>query len=126
MSAGWGAVNVLYGSACGPSEVGDQIWHQDVEGVTGAVEASDGFGFQLYAANFGDGSRADLAVGAPFESLETGAGEVLAAGSVNVLYGFESSGLSAGTDDQWHQSVSGVGPAGEEAEGFDYFGWAVG
>ena len=36
-----GAANVLYGTAAGPSGVGDQIWHQDIAGIEGAVEAYD-------------------------------------------------------------------------------------
>jgi hypothetical protein len=118
---GAGAVNVLYGSAAGPTATGDQVWHQDVEGVGGSAER-DFFGSQLYAAQFGDGSHADLAVGATFENVG-GAGS---AGAVNVLYGTPSQGLSAENNDLWHQNVSGVSPAGEQAESFDRFGTGLG
>jgi hypothetical protein len=82
-----GAVNILYGSGAGLSAAGNQLWHQDVDGVeavlyrkssglsaTGvefwyqdvagisdASEARDRFGSALAAANFGQGSPADLA-----------------------------------------------------------------
>jgi len=42
-----GAVNVLYGSASGPSGVGDQIWHQGSAGIEGVLEHYDRLGNQL-------------------------------------------------------------------------------
>ncbi|MBI4571296.1 MAG: FG-GAP repeat protein, partial [Chloroflexi bacterium] len=47
-----GAVNVLYGSASGLAAAEDQIWHQDVADVQGAVEAGDHFGDALAAGDF--------------------------------------------------------------------------
>ncbi|MDH3959019.1 MAG: integrin alpha, partial [Actinomycetota bacterium] len=41
-----GAVQVLYGSASGPT-AHDQLWHQGRKGVKGAVEAGDFFGSAL-------------------------------------------------------------------------------
>lgn len=42
-----GAVNVLYGSATGITEVNDEIWHQAITGLGGAPEAGDRFGHTL-------------------------------------------------------------------------------
>ena len=42
-----GAVNVLYGSSYGLTDVGDQLWHQGLPGVLGAAEVGDQFGWTL-------------------------------------------------------------------------------
>ena len=42
-----GAVNVLYGSAGGLSEAGNQFWHQDSPGILDNAEENDNFGFSL-------------------------------------------------------------------------------
>ncbi len=46
-----GAVNVLYGSAGGPSGARDQIWHQDSPGILGGIEPFDRLGEQLLISN---------------------------------------------------------------------------
>lgn len=46
-----GAVNVLPGSAAGPTAAGDQRWHQDSPGILNTAEFGDGFG------TFGRGFR---------------------------------------------------------------------
>lgn len=46
-----GAVNVLYGSAGGPSGARDQIWHQNSAGILGDVEAYDRLGDQPLTSN---------------------------------------------------------------------------
>ena len=98
-----GAVNVLYGAGAGLTATGDQLWSQDTAGITGDLEAFDRFGFSLTSGDFDDDGRADLAVGAPWDSI---AG-VVDTGAVNVLYG-AASGLSAAGDDLWHQGVAGI------------------
>jgi hypothetical protein len=45
--AGAGAVHVLYGSANAITAVGDQVWHQDSEGVPGAARTGDALGSGL-------------------------------------------------------------------------------
>jgi len=112
-----GAVNVLYGSSGGLTATGDQFWHQDSSGVKGTAESGDDFGWSLAAANFGESSQADLAIGAPFEDV----GTVDDAGAVNVLYG-SSGGLTATGDQSWHQDSSGVI---DTAESGDNFGWSL-
>ena len=41
-----GAANVLYGTAAGPSGIGDQIWHQGTAGIEGVLEHYDRLGSQ--------------------------------------------------------------------------------
>jgi hypothetical protein len=39
-----GAVNVIYGTAAGLAVAGDQVWHQDIQGLSALAESSDLFG----------------------------------------------------------------------------------
>jgi disulfide bond formation protein DsbB len=110
-----GAVNVLYGASSGLAAAGNQLWHQDREGVKETAE-EEFFGSTLAAANFGQGARAELAVGVPSETV----GDLPNAGAVNVLYG-TASGLSAAFDQLWHQRRI----AGDGAEDDDSFGGAL-
>src|ERR687898_198232 len=112
-----GAVNVLYGSAGGLSGAGSQLFTQDTAGVPSAAEDFDFFGFALAAGDFDNDGFADLAVGAPFESV----GAIEAAGAVNVLYG-SAGGLSGAGSQLFTQDTAGVPSA---AEDFDFFGFAL-
>ena len=112
-----GAVNVIYGSSGGLTATGDQFWHQDVSGVKDSSETDDDFGYSLAAADFGDSSQSDLAIGVPFEMV----GAVDNAGAVNVLYG-SSGGLTATGDQFWHQDSSGLKGIVEDG---DLFGWSL-
>lgn len=113
-----GAVNVIYGSSSGLTATGDQFWTQDVSGVAGTAGVDDLFGSTLGTGDFdGDGS-ADLAIGAFHHDV----GTIKDAGSVNVLYGSSSAGLTASNDQLWNQDVLGVE---ETAEPFDFFGFAL-
>lgn len=67
-----------------------QIWNQDSPSVEGAAETGDNFGITLAVGSFNPDIYDDLAVGAPKEDI----GSVTDAGSVNVVYGYQS-GLSA-------------------------------
>jgi hypothetical protein len=116
-AANAGAVNVVYGSADGLAADGDQIWHQDSEGVEGDAEENDDFGEALATGDFNDDGFDDLAIGAPGEDV----GALNSAGAVNVLYGSES-GLTADGDQIWHQAIADV--EGDEEEG-DEFGSAL-
>jgi hypothetical protein len=42
--SGAGAVNVLYGSSSGVTDVGNQLWHQDSPGIMETAEQDDHFG----------------------------------------------------------------------------------
>src|SRR5205823_2487626 len=78
-----GAVNVLYGSATGLTDDGAQSWSRDTSGVKGNAQAMGHFGYSLAAGDLNGDGKADLAIGAPNETVGTVAG----AGTVNVLYG---------------------------------------
>jgi FG-GAP repeat len=78
------------------------------------VEAGDFFGAALAVGDFNNNAFADLAVGAPIESV----GSAPQAGAVSVLYGSSGAGLST-TGGQLFTQV------GDAPEGFDQFGFAV-
>jgi hypothetical protein len=112
-----GAVNVLYGSAGGLTGVGSQYFTQDSPGVGSSAEGSDLFGYVLATADFNLDGFADLAVGAPGETI----GAAFDAGAVNVLYG--SAGGLTGTGSQYiTQNTAGVASGAEEE---DFFGAAL-
>jgi hypothetical protein len=108
-----GAVHVFYGIASGVDDVNDTFLGQDSSFVEDTAEDGDAFGSSLAAANFGQSSHADLAVGVPGEDV---AGAV-DAGAVNVLFG-SSSGVTVFNDQLWHQDREGIADVAEESDGF--------
>jgi hypothetical protein len=110
---GAGSVNVLYGSAGGPTGSGSQQFTQDTAGVPSPVEPGDSFGFRLSAGDYDNDGADDLAVGAPFED----AGSVVDAGSVNVLPG-SPGGLTGAGSQQFTQDTAGVASAAEAGDRF--------
>ena len=111
-----GIVQVLYGSASGPT-ARDQIWQQNKKGIKGKAERDDQFGAVTASGDFDGDGFADLAIGIPAEDL----GGEPNAGAVQVLYG-SPSGLTA-RDQLWHQGTAGV-PGANEAG--DLFGLTLG
>jgi hypothetical protein len=110
-----GQVNVLYGSAgVGLTEVGYQVWHQNVAGIGGTAEDYDHFGESLTAGDFDDDGFDDLAIGAPYEDIDA----ITNGGGVNVLYGSAGVGLTEAGDQVWHQDVEGVGGTAETGDAF--------
>src|SRR6266508_2904720 len=97
-----GAVNVLYGSATGLTTIGSQFFTQDTPGIPNNAEQGDVFGFALAAGDFNADTFADLAVGAPGESV----GSIVAAGAVNVLYGSPTGLTTIGS--QFFTQVAGA------------------
>jgi len=104
-----GAVNVIYGTASGLDSSGNQGWTQDSLGIPGTAQAGDNFGYAVAAADFGNGSQADLAAGVPGEDL-SGATD---GGGLNVIYG-GAAGLSSSGAQYWDENTAGIvgGPAG--------------
>lgn len=102
-TSGIGGVHVIYGSTNGLSSSGSQFWNQNSTGILDEGEAGDNFGLSLTAGNFGKGSAADLAVGAPSEDL----GSVRNAGAVHILFG-STSGLTGTNSQFWTQDSPGI------------------
>lgn len=114
-AAGAGIVQVLYGSAGGLSDAGNQVWHQDSPNIQGMAEDADLFGYSLAAGHFNPDGFADLAIGVPFEDV----GAIADAGAVNVLYG-SASGLSDANNQLWHQDSGFLLDSAEESDRFGY------
>jgi hypothetical protein len=110
-----GALNVLPGSTGKLTGIGSQLFTQDSPGVGSAAEDEDNFGDALAAGDFNQDGFADLAVGAPFETVGTSQ----SAGALNVLYG--SGNLLTGTGSQLFTQDSPGVPGSVEA--FDHFGF---
>ncbi len=107
-----GAVNVLYGSAGGLKDGGNQLFTQ--ASLSGeAAEDGDQFGASLASGDFNRDGYADLAVGTPHEDI----GSAADAGTINVLYG-SSSGLAASGGQAWNQETAGIADAAEAGDSF--------
>jgi hypothetical protein len=108
-----GAVHVIYGTASGLDDAGNQDWHQESPGIAGVAEADDAFGRALASGDFDGDGYDDLAVGVPWEDV----GSIVEAGAVNLIYGWWV-GLDDGGNDVWHQN-------GSQAGAENYFGGAL-
>ncbi len=117
--AGAGAVNVLYGSAGGLHEGGDEQFTKASPSL-GVVMAGARFGASVAAGDIDGDGYADLAVGAPGENVN-GLGPASATGVVTVLFG-SAGGLRTRPGGTWSQDSLGV--AGK-AESGDQFGAAL-
>ena len=108
-----GAVNVIYGSKTGLTNIGDDIWDQNRPGINGVAQADDRFGSSLAAGDFNNDGFTDLAVGVPGEDI----GIIRDAGAVNVIYG-SATGLTSVGDDIWHQNSGGILGVSEAGDSF--------
>jgi hypothetical protein len=113
-----GAVQVIYGTAGGLSEAGNQRWHQGVGTMVGDLDDSHGFGWALAAGRFDGGATDDLAVGIPRQfSSEEPFPFGTHPGAVAVIYGSDS-GLTDLGNQLWHQDAGAV----LEEAGDDFLG----
>lgn len=113
-----GNVSLTYGSAGGRDTSRPIVTiTQNTDGIPGASETNDNFGYAVALNDINGDGRADLVVGAPYESI--GAAE--ATGSVTVIHG-SASGLATTAAYTYNQGSTGVPGA---AEGGDQFGEAV-
>ncbi|MGX1269937.1 FG-GAP repeat protein [Streptomyces phaeoluteigriseus] len=110
-----GAVHIVYGGGKGTLTVS-----QAPTEVPGAPEAGDRYGYSLAVYDADLDGCSDLAIGAPYEDLDT----VPDAGLVQVLYG-STSGLNGGTKavKEWLQGAEKPLGGGPEAE--DWVGYAL-
>jgi hypothetical protein len=110
-----GAVQVLYGiTSVGLSSANSQFWTQNSYGIADRCETGDRFGASLAAGDFDRDKRADLAIGAPSETLYDA---VALAGAVHVLYG-SLGGLSAAFNQFWTQDSVGIDDSSENHDEF--------
>ncbi|MFD6496608.1 FG-GAP and VCBS repeat-containing protein [Streptomyces sp. NPDC060188] len=109
-----GFVRVVYGGPTGPSRTA--YFSQASSGVPGTDENGDLFGYSVSAADVNGDGYADLAVGAPYEDIDS----VANAGSVTLLYG-SATGIT-GKGAAFHQGTAGVSGSNETN---DHFGGAV-
>ncbi len=112
-----GAVNVIYGSYTDLSSAGDQIWHQDLAGMTDLAGSDEQFGYALAIGDFDGNGKNDLAVGVPGDWVSLPNDN---AGAVHIIYGYDTSGLDD-LNNEWLIQSDGTGdPNGSEAS--DKFG----
>jgi hypothetical protein len=110
-----GEVLVIYGTLDGLAARGSKAWNQARRGIAEDPEPGDLFGASLASANFGEGSRDDLAVGTPGESRLA----IIRAGAVHVLYG-SPRGIGSARSQLWHQDRRNLP---EQAQPDDAFGF---
>lgn len=115
-----GGINVLYGSAEGLTDVGDEFWDQDSHDIRGTVEETDDFGLSLAIGHFGLVDHEDLAIGIPGEDWFSAQGaEKRDAGAVAVLYG-SASGLTPQANELFHQGTRGIPDRSQESDVFGF------
>jgi hypothetical protein len=115
-ASGAGSINIIFGSASGPTSTGNYVLHKDSSGVTGTASLGDSFGYALSSGDYNNDGWADLAV----SSIETVNGEP-GAGAVYVFLG-ANAGPSGSTDSLFSQETQGIDGG---AEWNDHFGEAL-
>jgi len=97
----------------GLSSTYNQLWSQDSIGIPGTGAAGDSFGAVLAVGDFNGDGCDDLAVGAPYKTIN---GKD-SAGSVNVIYGSHTR-LRSLHSTLWHQDITGIGSSCEKYDNF--------
>jgi hypothetical protein len=105
------------GTTGGLPDVGNQLWRQGSDEILETEEVYDRFGYALAPGDFDDDGYADLAVGVPYEDIETTAD----AGLVHIIQGSQNDLTSTGNQ-IWYQGYEGVLGNVEE---WDRFGWSL-
>ena len=100
---GAGAVHIIYGRASGLTGPGNQLFHQNSEGLLETARAGDGFGAALATGDFNNDGFVDLAIGVPDEDMEG----IEDAGVVHIVYG-SASGLAVTENQLFHRNRPGL------------------
>jgi hypothetical protein len=113
-----GAVHVLYASASGfaPPDR-DWLWSRYDTDVAGEIQDEAYFGRVLTSGDFNGDGLDDLAIGTPYDDVSGHAD----AGSVHVMFGGATNGLSDWGDRVWYQG----GYINTAVETNDRFGWSL-
>lgn len=110
-----GAVGILAGSSSGLATSGAKWLTQDSPNVPGGSETGDEFGFSLAAGDFNGDQRSDLAVGVPYEDVDTATDT----GTVDVLLG-ASSGITTTGSQAWNQGSTSVPSSNKTGDRWGY------
>ena len=113
-----GALHVVYGSAAGVNPLWQAYYTQDSPYIPEFAEQWDRFGAALTAADFDNDGFADLAVGAPGESI----GAIKQAGLIHAMYGTTGTEFNRFRHTVFSQRTTGIL---DGAELVDYFGAAL-
>ena len=114
-----GSINVIYGSAGGLTQIGDQFFSQS-GAIIGQNKNGDLFGSAVAVGDFDNDGFDDVAVGIPGEDV----GVSNDAGAVTIIYG-TGSGLVTTGNLRFTQNTSGVGDVSQAGDQFG-FSLAVG
>ncbi len=113
-----GGVHVLYASADAFDPMhSDYFWTRYDTDVAGEIQDFAYFGEVLAAGDFDGNGMDDLAIGTPYDDY----GVIANAGSVHIMYGGASGGLSDWNDRVWYQGDY----INTAVEADDNFGWAL-
>jgi hypothetical protein len=106
-------VNVLYGSATGITDQGNQFWNQGSPGIPEDPEKNDGFGRELGTGDLNADGYLDLVIGVADESI----GAIIHAGGLHVFLG-SAAGLTASGTQFWSQDSPGILDGAEKGDRF--------
>jgi hypothetical protein len=122
-----GVVQIYHGSPAGivepsVSALEPRQISANTPGVDNLQEADELFGMTLTTGDFDGNGYVDLAIGTPYETHGAGAGAILFAGAVNIVYSDEF-GLNASLGAPiFHQGIPGMD---SDPEGYEFFGLSL-